>query len=186
MTTSGTNAVTVCTRCVAALVLSVLVAITNATAATTVDELKAVYIARFTEFIEWPALARSPNGTLSPFRICVFGAHPIEAPLAKLPALVKVQDATVEVVRVVEINDAAHCAILFIPTAAVGRLPALLREIGTKPVLTIGESADMIEHGTLMNFFIDNERLRFAVDLPATRAVGLTLSARLLKLAKVK
>jgi len=144
-------------------------------------ELKAAFIARFVEFIDWPSMASASHS----FSICVFGEHPIEQPLAKLPALLHVKGNNVEIRRIVRPDEAVECGILFIPSTAAASLPEIRRATQNSAVLTISDTPGFLERGVLINFFTEDERLRFEIQLVNARAVGFTVSARLLKLARV-
>lgn len=157
-----------------------------ALASQTEYELKTAYIARFTEFIEWPTSAAATDAAgASTFRICVFGEHPITEPLAKLPELLRARGAAVAFRRITVAADASECAILFIARTPPDTLAELLRYIGDKPVLTVSDAFGKTHPNVLINFFLEDDRLRFSVDLAAARDAGFVISSRLLKLAVV-
>jgi len=144
-------------------------------------DLKAAFIARFVEFIDWPSTASEGHS----FSICVFGEHPIQLPLAKLPGLLTAKGNNVEIRRIAQPQEAAECDILFIPSNAAENLPAIRNAIQSNPVLTISDTPGFVQRGVLINFFTEDDRLRFEIQLPHARAAGLTVSSRLLKLARV-
>lgn len=159
--------------------------ISSPLAASAEYELKAAYIARFSEFVEWPQSSGIVPGAPAPFRICVFGAHPIEEPLAKLPGLLQNERVKLEYRRVDSITTASRCAILFVPASAAAQLTAIRQHTGGRGLLTVGDSASARRHGVIINFFFESDRLRFLVDRRAAHAAGLVISSRLLKLADV-
>lgn len=157
-----------------------------ALASQTVYELKAAYVARFTEFIEWPTAAGATSAASdSVFRVCVFGEHPIAEPLAKLPQLLRTHGTAITFRRITTPADASQCAILFIAHESAATLAELRRHIADKPVLTVSDAFGKSHPNVLINFFVENERLRFSVDLAAAREAGFVISSRLLKLAVV-
>lgn len=141
-------------------------------------ELKAAYIARFTEFITWPAAAEG-------FSICVYGVHPIQAPLEKLPRLMTVNDRPIDVRRIDHPEAAAHCDILFVPAAENAQLPRIRKYTATRPVLTINEIPGLAHAGQLISLYLDGNRLRLEIHLREAEQAGFTISSRLLKLATV-
>jgi len=143
-------------------------------------ELKAAFIARFTEFIDWPPAAGN-----APFDICVLGAHPIEEPLAKLPALMKAKNRPLRVRRIDSVDAAPSCEIVFVPRQEAGNMRALQQAVQNRPVLTVGDTPGLLAHGALVNFYNEGERLRFEIRLHAAEEAGLRFSSRLLKLATV-
>lgn len=145
------------------------------------DELKATYIARFTEFIVWP-----PSADNKPFDICVLGADPIEAPLAKLPALIDVKGRALRVRRIDSTDTATSCEIVFVSGQKAVHMRALQKKLMNLPVLTVGDTPGLIEQGVLVNFYIEGDRLRFKIHLHLAQESGLKFSSRLLKIAKVE
>ncbi len=54
-----------------------------------------------------------------------------------------------------------------------------------KSVLTIGESEEFLEAGRIVRFRIVDERITFEINISAAEDAGLTLSSRLLHLARI-
>jgi hypothetical protein len=54
-----------------------------------------------------------------------------------------------------------------------------------RPVLTVGESPEFIQHGGIVNFFLDGKRVRFEINPTAATRVNLRISSRLLQLARL-
>jgi hypothetical protein len=50
-------------------------------------------------------------------------------------------------------------------------------------VLTVTETAEALEQGSIMNFRIVDSKVRFEISLPAADQAGIKLSSRLLALA---
>ena len=152
-------------------------------AATGDNELKAAYIARFTEFIEWPVNAEEEPAVV--FTICVFGNHPIRTLLDKLPRLMRVDQRPIEINRIDHPEMAGSCKILFVPAAENNRIPTIFEYIDKKPVLVINEIPDVLTHGQLISLYKEGDRLRIQIHLREAQAAGFKISARLLKLANV-
>lgn len=179
---------TASSRCWARVVVvaSLLSSAAPALASQTEYELKAAYVARFTEFIEWPtSAAATDTATDNTFHVCVFGEHPIAEPLAKLPQLLRTHGTAITFRRITTPADAAQCAVLFIAHASAAMLAEVRRHIANKPVLTVSDAFGKTHPDVLINFFVENDRLRFSVDLAAAREAGFVVSSRLLKLAVV-
>jgi hypothetical protein len=51
-------------------------------------------------------------------------------------------------------------------------------------VLTVGESEDFVQAGGMIGFFLEDNKVRFEINLNATERAKLKISARLLALAK--
>lgn len=167
--------------CVALIVNCAAYAATSA--ATTDNELKAAYIARLTEFIEWPADA--DEGVSSAFRICVFGEHPIRPVLEELPRLMSVDERSIEINRIDRPSMAGGCEILFVPASQNHHIPRIHQYTDKKPVLVINEIPDVPAHGQLISIYKEGNRLRIQIHLQEAQAAGFKISSRLLKLAKI-
>lgn len=147
------------------------------------DELKAAYIARFTEFIEWPATTEKQYS--SSFTICVFHDHPIQSLLEELPRLMDVDGKPITIKRIDTPELSVKCEILFVPKAENGHISRIHEYTDKKPVLVINEVPSAQEHGQLISLYQDSERLRIQIHLRDAQASGFKISSRLLKLANV-
>ena len=52
-----------------------------------------------------------------------------------------------------------------------------------RPVLTVTETPQALEHGSMINFILEQRRVRFEISTEATDQAGLTVSSRLLAIA---
>jgi hypothetical protein len=64
------------------------------------------------------------------------------------------------------------------------RLDELLRPARLLPILTVTESPAALDAGSIINFMIEQERVRFEISLPAAERSGLRVSSRLLAVAR--
>jgi hypothetical protein len=165
---------------VAALLAGWLGIAFDARAAPPEYELKAAFIARFTEFIDWPPVAQH-----TPFDICVLGRSPIEEPLAKLPALMTAKGRPLRVQHINSPSNAVYCEILFVPRDESTHLLAVTEAVRNRPVLTVGEAPDLTGESALVTFYNDGNQLHLIINLRAAEQAGLRFSSRLLKIARV-
>lgn len=144
------------------------------------QELKAAFIHRIAGFIEWPDRAAAG----APLRLCVIGGNPFGQALEAIRGK-PVQSRPLEI-RFTDSGDALReCQLLFIATAAdrhLDRIAALSREAG---ILTLGDTEGYARRGVMLNFYLDQDRVRFEVNLDALRRGGLKASSKLLTLARI-
>jgi YfiR/HmsC-like len=138
-------------------------------------QVKAAYLYNFLKFVEWPA--RAVNGSLT---ICIAGRSPFGDALDDI-----VRDESIEghaIAARVAAAPQPGCNVVFVPHD----VPAaeFLRAARTAPVLTVGESADFIAQGGVINFVRDAGMIRFEIDQEAATRAGLRISSRLLRLAR--
>ena len=74
--------------------------------------------------------------------------------------------------------------ILFIGGSDAGRLSDILASTKGRPVLTVTESEDTFALGSMINFVIVDDKVRFDVALREAELANLKVSARLLSVAR--
>jgi len=139
---------------------------------------KAAFLYNFAGFVEWPEQARAKNLLV----IGVMGAEDVEAALRSASANRMLQNRKVVVKRVADIEEAGDVHILFVGAAENQRLRRIMAAVQSRPVLTVTESTDAIDAGSVINFVTTN-RVQFEVSLKAAARAGLQLNARLLSVA---
>ena len=147
----------------------------------TEQDVKAVFLYKFTNFVEWPDAAWQGSG---PFRFCVAAGKEMTAIIERTLAGEKVKGRAVETKVITAADEAHDCHILFIGRTENARAPALLAGVRTLPVLTVGESDDFVTSGGVIGFVVVDNRVRFDINLENAKRGGLTLSSRLLQVAR--
>lgn len=162
-----------------ALVLVLLLApALAAQVATTPERLKAAFIFRFPQFVEWPSAALAGRPSVD---LCVIDAGAVETALDELAAGEQLGGRPL---RVRHVDDAAAttCHVLYLPAGYRGRR-ATLRRLERSPVLTVGDTSAFLDEGGIVELSLVDNRIRFHIDAGAAERAGLRLSAQLLRLA---
>lgn len=157
-----------------------------ATAATRSPEytLKAAFLFNFVKFVDWPADTFADEK--SPFSLCVLGGEdPFDGSLDELVANEAVNGRPIAVRRKTRGADLRTCHLLFIDRTERERQAEILASLRGSPVLTVGETDRFLAEGGLFNFFLEANRVRFEVNLPAVERTPLKVSSKLLRLARV-
>lgn len=142
-------------------------------------QVKAAYIYKFASYVEWPvaAFARSD----SPLVIGVMGADMLAEELEHTVVGRTVSGRSFSVRRLSLSDSLAGVHILFIGKAAVrAQIAEMLAVAKGQPVLTITDSPEYYSSGTMINFILADNRLRFEVALRPVSYSGLKISARML------
>lgn len=145
-------------------------------------QLKAAFIYNFLKFVEWPTNRLQETNT--PIIIGVTGGSPIGP---ALEAVVKDRrlNGRELIVRVVDSPEAAKAThLLFVAGSEDLRLDGLLLALARNGTLTVGESESFANHGGMIRFKLEEEKLRFDINMDAVELDGLKISAQLQKLAK--
>ena len=172
----------VCIGCVLALVLP-LPAQAQAQGLGLAREsaVKAAYLFKFGNFVEWPPEAFS--GPRSPLRIGVYGDDAVASELEQIAAGREVQGRRVGVLRVRDAAEASSVQILFAGGSREARMRELVDAV-RGPVLTVADAPVGGRPGPVLYFTQDEGRVRFGASLTAAAARGLRLSAKLLGVAQ--
>jgi len=146
-------------------------------------EVKAAFLYHFIGYVEYPSSAfASPS---SPFVIGVLGKSAIFSALQGAVRGKTVKGRSVEVRQVSAGERLRECHLLFVPEAEAQNLPKVLEILGAAPVLLVGESEGFAAKGGMIGFFIEQNRVRFEVNLEAAKHAHLTISSKLLDLARI-
>jgi hypothetical protein len=138
---------------------------------------KAAFLYKFLGYIEFPA----PPEAGAPYVVGVAGADDIAAELARIAIGRNVNGHPV-LVRTLRDSDAAGgLQLLFVGGAEPGH--GLLRAAQQANVLTVTEAPNGLQSGSVINFRLVDERIRFEVSLEAAEKSNLKLSSRLLSVA---
>ena len=143
---------------------------------------KAAFLYKFGSYIEWPdkSFARSD----SPVAIGVIGADALAEELAQIVAGRSVNGRPVQVRRLRPGDPVAGLHVLFIGRSDNGRLAEILAAARGRALLTVTESEEGLELGSMINFVVVEDKVRFDVAPPPSESGNLKISARLLGVAR--
>jgi hypothetical protein len=144
-------------------------------------EVKAAFLLKFTDYVEWPAAANDAKD----FTIGVLGDDPFGSVLDQSVQGKSTGSRPLRVVRANDIKDLKGCQIVFIVVSEPERLSAVLADLNHDPVLTVGESDAFTRAGGMIRFFTEKNRVRFEVNLEAAEQAALRISSKLLKVARI-
>lgn len=142
-------------------------------------EVKAAFIYNFAKFVEWPEGA--PDNVL---QVCILGEDPFGKALDSLESK-SIGKRKVALNRLSSVKNSGSCHILFIASSEKRQLRSITQTLRSAKVLTIGDSEGFAKKGLIINLFMDKGKVRFEINLDAARRSGLSISPRLLELARI-
>jgi len=144
-------------------------------------QLKVVFIYNFSKFIEWPEAAFADNN--ASFQVCVVGENPFGESLQSLNSrLYKTHPIAVKFPQ--SLAEAKNCHILYIGESGKSTpWRDLIKNLGDAPVLTVSSSGDAAESGIGIGFVTKEGKIRWDLNLNATRKAQLKVSAKLVEIA---
>jgi YfiR/HmsC-like len=146
-------------------------------------EVKAAFLFNFTKFVEWPD--SSFNSPQVPIVIGIIGEDPFGDSLTRIVAGQKVQGRAIVITKYRRGDDLRRCHILFISASERQHSALILAGLQGAGVLTVSDIDGFAEAGGVMQFVMQENRVRFVVNLGAATQGKLRVSAKLLALAQV-
>jgi len=143
--------------------------------------LKAVFIYNFTRYIEWDTASNLDKNN---FVIGVLGSTPVSSALSEVARTNRVNNKRIVIRRYSKPEEIENCHILFIPKGIPFSLPSVLQRT-QRGTLTVSEDVGFARQGVALNFVINNDKLKFEVNLKSLYDAGLKASSQLLKLAVI-
>ena len=144
-------------------------------------QVKAAFIYNFVRFVEWPADA--PAMRDRDFSVCIVGQDPFGAAFASVEGR-PVSGRPLRVRRDVRPDEAVGCHIAFIAESEERRYQALLKIMGTAPILTISDIEGFAEAGGAIGLFVLDNRLKFDANFATLQRTNLKVSSQVLRLAR--
>lgn len=144
---------------------------------------KAAFLFNFTKFVEWPD--GSFNDSKAPIVLGIIGDDPFGESLTIIVAGQKVEGRSIVVQKHRYGDDLRHCHILFVSASERSHVAQILASVQLAGVMTVSDIDGFAEAGGLMQFVLEENRVRFVVNLDAAKQSKLRVSAKLLALARV-
>jgi len=148
--------------------------------------IKAGFIYNFAKFAGWPCAAFvQPD---SPIVIGILGTDPFGSLIDQIVQNKKIGARGFVVKRLkwgTDLKEVRECKILFVGASEKAHVDELLQIVKTLPILKVGETPGFAERGGVSRFVLEDNRVRFEVNVEAAHQADLTISSRLLTLARI-
>jgi len=141
---------------------------------------KAAFLYKFLGYAEFPHGAFADAAV--PLTIGVLGADDLAQELARVVAGRGINNRPIVVRQLREADMGAPVHLLFVGGPDAARVGRAVRQAGTA-MLVVSECENGLQQGSVINFRIVDERVRFDVSLDAAERNGIRLSSRLLTVA---
>jgi hypothetical protein len=149
---------------------------------TTEYQVKAAYLFNFIRFVEWPDA--TPADTQSKWVIGVVGNSPISDELSKLVESKSILGRELQVKTFQATDNLRACNILFISESEKRHLPSILAGLRGSSVMTVADMEHFIDAGGMVQFVVEDARVRISIDVGATGRARLKVSSKLLAMAR--
>lgn len=162
-------------------------------------QVKAAFLYNFIKFVDWPEEEAADSN--KPIIIGIIGKDPFGS------AFESVKDNLVKGRKVViwrfkgieklkksaendnseqhpEIESIRKCQLLFICQSEKEKLNEIIKLIKDHSILTVGDIQGFLESGGIINFVVDENKVRFEINAIAAKGAKLEIRSQLLRLAR--
>jgi uncharacterized protein DUF4154 len=146
-------------------------------------EVKASFVYTVAKFVDWPEGSFNDPGAALVFG--VLGDDPIEELLRRTVAGKSVGGHPVEVVRLKDSEDPGPCHVLFISRSEAAHVDEVIARLGNSSVLTVGEFDRFAQRGGVLRLRLEENMVRFEVNVDAAQRAHLQISSKILKLGTI-
>lgn len=145
------------------------------------EQLKAAFLYNFARFVDWPPTAFENEST--PITVGVLSNEAFANTLTTLVREKKAHGRPLVIKKLAGVHEAGSCQIVFVAREEARRTSQVLDVVRKKPILTIGETEEILDGG-IIYLLRDDKQLRFDINVGAAEESKLTISSRLLSLAR--
>nr|WP_320133072.1 YfiR family protein [uncultured Holophaga sp.] len=141
---------------------------------------KVAILEKLLRLMEWPPEAAQREGV---FRITVLGRSPLGDALESSLAYHTLRGHPVAVRYLPDPRHLEACDLVFVTASSAGQLEALRAAIGSRPVLTVGDTPGLARKGIMVNLIRNSDRIGFELNLQSFRSARISLDPGLPRLA---
>lgn len=142
-------------------------------------QLKAAFLYNVARMIDWP-----DKDNKRAFVICIIGENPFGDALDSIKNR-DIKKRPLQFIANITIGQAGQCDILFVSQAAQDLLGNILAQVERKHIVTISDNSDFTARGGMVGLIKVGERINIEVNLRAVKNANISVSSRLLTLAKI-
>jgi hypothetical protein len=146
-------------------------------------QLKAAFLVNFGKFIDWPETEFSSSTV--PFVIGVVGSDPFGDDLDEAIKGKLIGAHPIVAKRISSGGDMGGLGLAFIGSSEKTRVADTLRRLNASSAVSVSDIDHFCEAGGMIAFVVDNNRIRFEINIDAAQKRNLKISSKLLSLALI-
>lgn len=145
-------------------------------------QVKAAFLYNFLKFVEWP----EEHSTVSnaAITLCILGNDPFGDIMNGFKDK-QVAGKKVVVRQLRSTSSLRDCQALFISESEKGDVESITESARGLHILTIGDTARFAQKGVIINMYMENNKVRFEINIDSAKQAGLRIDSRLLNLATI-
>jgi hypothetical protein len=147
-------------------------------------KIKAAYLYQFGRYVQWPSTAFPDDG--APLVIGILGRDPFAELLDEIARTKQIEGRPIVVRRFASMEKLGSCHILFVASSLTPDETAVaIKKTRGTPVLIVGDNLEFADRGGTIGFFVEQNRVRFAINTEVAKQGQFKISSKLLSLAKL-
>jgi hypothetical protein len=144
------------------------------------NRVKAAFLRNFAHYVKWPATAF--DSAQSPWHIGVLGSASFGEVLESTLRGRTEHNRGFEIHSADSLKTLPSCQIIFIAFEDSSKRRAVLTALKEKPVLTVGDAAEILREGGIVRFQL-GDRVQMSVNLDQARAASLNVPTEMLEVS---
>lgn len=145
-------------------------------------QVKSAFVLNFLKFVEWPALPE--DGADTPFTLCIFGDDLFGSALDLVKGRA-IGGRKIVVRSLRSLSGLKHCRAVYVSASQRDQVKAIADFARNHHILTIGDTEKYARNGVMINMYLQDDKVRFEVNVDEAREARLRIDARLLNLAVI-
>ena len=144
-------------------------------------QVKAAFLFNFLKFVEWPPDVLAGG----PITVCVTGSPTVADSLKAAVKQRRPQEHDVAVAQIAADGSLKGCHLVYVADAHEETARRWLANLHGSTAFSVSDCERFARLGGVANFFVQDGRLRFAINVDAARRASLHISSRMLALAEI-
>jgi hypothetical protein len=141
--------------------------------------IKAAYIERITRFVEWPAKVSLPSRDL--FVIGVYAEDEFYSTLTDVFKEKPIKEHKVKIISIIGPEDINTCNLCYISGKARPIIRKFIDAANSSGVLLMSGTTNFSKEGVHINFYIEDEKLKFEINEKSIVSAGFKVSYLLMQ-----
>lgn len=146
-------------------------------------QVKAAFLYQFLKYVDWPAKAFGKS--TDPVIIGVLGVDDFGTALPQVVVGKTINDRPIVIRSSANLSDLKNSHLLFVSRSERQRIGQVLNELRSSYALTVGDTDGFAEAGGMINLKLEDDKIRFEINVQAATQAGLRISSRLLSVARI-
>lgn len=145
-------------------------------------QIAAAFVFNFAKFTEWPQQVFADSAT--PLNVCFLGGDDVRISFQEISAGKAVNGRPILVRNVKSAGEVFDCRVVYMDSANSALFPGVMKNARQRCGLVIGTSDDFLARGGIIKLLVENNRMKFDVNVGAAGRAKIRLSSKLLALAR--